>query len=64
MKVVVTDISTSDVIVYTIDEDNLEWNEEKDESDLIEDLLSKYHKLGNVSWMQLENDFKIEFKNI
>ena len=64
MKVIVTDISTSDVIVYTIDKDNLEWNEEKDESELIEDLLSKYHKLGNISWMQLEDDFKIEFKNI
>lgn len=64
MKVIVTDISTSDVIVYTIDKDNLEWNEEKDESELIEDLLSKYHKLGNISLMQLEDDFKIEFKNI
>ena len=64
MRVIVTDISTSDVIVYTIDKDNLEWNEEKDQSELIEDLLSKYHKLGNVSWMQLEDNFKIEFKNI
>lgn len=64
MRVIVTDISTSEVIFYTIDKDNLEWNEEKDESELIEDLLSKYHKLGNISWMQLEDDFKIEFKNI
>ena len=64
MRVIVTDISTSEVIVYTIDKDNLEWNEEKDESELIEDLLSKYHKLGNISWMQLEDDFKIKFKNI
>ena len=64
MKVIVTDISTSEVIIYFIDKDNLEWNEEKDESELIEDLISKYHKLGNISWMQLEDDFKIEFKNI
>ena len=64
MKVIVTDISSSEVIVYTIDKDNLEWNEEKDESELIEDLLSQYHKLGNISWMQLEDDFKIEFKSI
>jgi hypothetical protein len=64
LKVIVTDISSSEVIVYTIDKDNLEWNEEKDESELIEDLLSQYHKLGNISWMQLEDDFKIEFKSI
>ena len=59
-----TDISTSEVIIYFIDKDNLEWNEEKDESELIEDLISKYHKLGNISLMQLEDDFKIKFKNI
>ena len=66
MKVIVTDISTSEIIIYTIDKDNLEWIEEEDtdESELIEDLLSKYHKLRNVSWVQLEDDFKIEFKNI
>lgn len=64
MKVIVTDISTSEVIIYFIDKDNLEWNEEKDKSELIEDLLSKYHKLGNISWMQLKDNFKIEFKSI
>lgn len=64
MKIIVTDIHNSEVIIYTIDKDNLEWNEEKDESELIEDLLSKYHKLGDINWMQLEDNFKIEFKNI
>ena len=64
MKIIVTDINTSEVIIYFIDKDNLEWNEEKDESELIEDVISRFHKLGNISWMQLEDAFKIEFKNI
>lgn len=64
MRVIVTDISSSDVIIYTIDEDNLEWDLRKDKSELIEDLLSKHHKLGNISWMELEDDFQIEFKSI
>jgi len=65
MKVIVTDISTSDVIVYTLNEDYFNYKkEDEDESEVIENVISKYHKLGNVSWMQLEDDFKIEFKNI
>lgn len=65
MKVIVTDISTSDVIIYDISNSKLNLiSTEKDLLDSIEELLSDYHKLGNISWMQLEDDFKIEFKNI
>jgi len=64
MKIIVTDNNTQEIIIYTFDEDGLEWNEEKDQSTLIEDKLTKYHHLSEISWMILKNEFEIKFKNI
>jgi hypothetical protein len=62
MKIIVTDNSDSRVIVYTIPNKRIDLliNDEVDLSEVIEDLLSDYHHLSEINWMQLNDDFKIE----
>lgn len=66
MKIIVTDNNTREVIIYDIDSDRLEWIEEeqKDLSDVIEEYLNKFHHLSNISWMQISDDFTIQFKSL
>lgn len=64
MKLIVIDNNSQEIIIYTIDEDGLEWNEEKDMCDLIEDKLSEYHKSSEISWMHIREEFEIKFKSI
>lgn len=62
MKIIVTDISTSRVIIYNLPNDRLNLlSEEQDVSDIIEDLLSDNHRLKDINWMELKEDFNIEF---
>jgi hypothetical protein len=62
MKIIVTDNSDSRVIIYNIPDKRIDLlvNDETDLSEVVEDLLSDYHKLSEISWMQLEDDFTIE----
>ena len=62
MKIIVTDNSDSRVIIYTIPNKRIDLlvNDEVDLSEVIEDLLSDYHHLSEINWMQLNDDFKIE----
>ena len=62
MKIIVTDNSDSRVIIYTIPNKRIDLlvNDETDLSEVIEDLLSDYHHLSEINWMQLEDDFTIE----
>jgi hypothetical protein len=62
MKIIVTDNSDLRVIIYTIPNKRIDLlvNDETDLSEVVEDLLSDYHKLSEISWMQLEDDFTIE----
>jgi hypothetical protein len=62
MKIIVTDNSDSRVIIYNIPDKRIDLlvNDETNLSEVVEDLLSDYHKLSEISWMQLENDFTIE----
>jgi hypothetical protein len=62
MKIIVTDNSDSRVIIYNIPDKRIDLlvNDEVDLSEVIEDLLSDYHHLSEINWMQLNDDFKIE----
>ena len=62
MKIIVTDNSDSRVIIYNIPDKRIDLlvNDETDLSEVVEDLLFDYHKLSEISWMQLEDDFTIE----
>jgi hypothetical protein len=62
MKIIVTDNSDSRVIIYNIPDKRIDLlvNDETDLSEVVEDLLSDYHKLSEISWMELEDDFTIE----
>jgi hypothetical protein len=62
MKIIVTDNSDSRVIIYNIPNKRIDLlvNDETDLSEVVEDLLSDYHKLSEINWMELEDDFIIE----
>ena len=62
MKIIVTDNSDSRVIIYTIPNKRIDLlvNDEVDLSEVVEDLLSDYHHLSEINWMQLNDDFKVE----
>lgn len=68
MKIIVTDNSDSRVIIYNIPNERIyslsRENEDSDRSEIIEDLLYEYHKLSEINWMELEDDFKIEYSEL
>lgn len=68
MKIIVIDNSDSRVIIYNIPNERiyslLSENEDSDRSEIIEDLLYEYHKLSEINWMKLEDDFTIEYSEL
>lgn len=71
MKIIVTDNSDLRVIIYNISKKRIDMllNDENDlnvvyhkhlYSEVIEELLSEYHHLPEINWMELEDDFTIE----
>lgn len=66
MKIIVTDNSDSRVIIYNIPNERIYSlsRENEDKSEIIEDLLYEYHKLSEINWMELEDDFKIEYSEL
>jgi hypothetical protein len=66
MKIIVTDNSDSRVIIYNIPNKRIYslLSENEDKSEIIEDLLYKYHKLSEIDWMELEDDFTIEYSEL
>lgn len=66
MKIIVTDNSNSRVIIYNIPDKRIDMlmNDETDLSEIVEDLLSDHHHLSEINWMQLEDDFTIEYSEL
>jgi hypothetical protein len=64
MKIIVTDNSDLRIVIYVIPNERiyslLSENEDSDRSEIIEDILYDYHKLSEINWMILEDDFTIE----
>lgn len=66
MKIIVTDNNTQEVIIYSISKRDEEWMSfKKDLSEIIEEMLcNQEHKLSEVSWMILPDEFQIKFKEM
>jgi hypothetical protein len=64
MKIIVIDNNTQEVIIYSFDIEDLILGENIDESEAIEELISRFHHLSEVSWMVLKENFIIEYKEL
>lgn len=66
MRVIVIDNNTQEVIIYSISKKDEEWMSfKKDLSEIIEEMLcNQEHKLSEVSWMILSDEFQIKFKEM